>query len=117
MENKIEEYAGFIIFFCIFTFFVGVTFYAVNQSSMKDRLSMNEIILFWTMIVFILYTCETSKLRKSAQKQVEVSYRQTNIMQNQVKEAHKQTELRHIPFIIFEVNKKTTKVNTETQGG
>src|SRR5215471_6852657 len=81
MENKIKEYAGFIILFCIFTFLVGITFYAENHSSIKERFSMSEIILFWTMVVLIWYTWETSKLRKAAQKQIEIGMEQTETQQ------------------------------------
>ena len=77
MENKIEEYAGFIIAFCIFTFLVGITFYVVKQFyPQESHLSiMSCVVLFWTMVTVIWYSWETSRLRKVGQQQIEVQQR------------------------------------------
>src|SRR6266581_6069638 len=83
MENKIEEYAGFIISFCIFTFLVGITFWVSKQFYPQDHHSsiMNCVILFWTMVAVIWYAWETEILRKSTQKQAEGIQIQNEIQQ------------------------------------
>src|SRR5437867_872692 len=67
----VSEYAGFIISFCIFVFLVGVTVYAAQKFAPSENhfSIINCVVLFWTMIVLIWYTWETSRLRKEAQKQ------------------------------------------------
>jgi hypothetical protein len=82
IENVIEDNAGVIVSIFLFSAFVAFTIFIMKQffSKNDEILSMaNSVILFWTGVILIWYTWETSKLRKEAQRQVEESQRQIEI--------------------------------------
>jgi len=97
-----------------FVFFTAVAYRIWNQEGLKPGAEsltlLNDIILLGTALVLIWYTYETYKLRKAAQRQIEVAQnqlseaqRQIEVAQNQLKEAQRQIELQLRPFVIFEV--------------
>jgi|SoiMetStandDraft_2_1073263.scaffolds.fasta_scaffold200384_1 hypothetical protein len=103
-----EEYIAIVIIFVLliaFSVFLLRQYFYMSDMSDKPLGIINAAILFWTGVAIVIYTRETYKLRETAQKQIEV-------VQQQVREAQRQTELQQQPFVV--TGEQRTQTNALT---
>jgi len=95
--GRLKTWKGFIFISCLYIV-LTILFYRILREYVeeKDRIALFQTIaVFWTGIILIWYTWETSNLRKESQNQVKTA-------QNQITETRRQTEIQQRPCIIVE---------------